>query len=246
MLVLDNVWAGYGDAAPVLKGVSFKVGALEIVAMLGVNGAGKSTLLRVVSGLLPLQRGTITFEGRSLAGVPPHRRTALGLVQVPEGRQILAGMTVEENLLLGGYLQRRDRPALARATREVYELFPILRERRPQLAGSLSGGEQQMLAIGRALMAKPRLMMLDEPSLGLAPMVVKQIFEVIGRLRSQGIAILLVEQNAKKAIELADRGLVLRHGEVVMSGAGADLWASDEVKAAYLGTLETSQKEQHP
>jgi branched-chain amino acid transport system ATP-binding protein len=231
MLVLDNVWAGYEDAPPVLKGVSFEVGALEIVAMLGVNGAGKSTLLRVVSGLLPLQRGAITFEGRSLAGVPPHRRTALGLVQVPEGRQILAGMTVEENLLLGGYLQRRDRRALSRAADEVYELFPILRERRPQLAGSLSGGEQQMLAIG--------------PSLGLAPMVVKQIFEVIGRLRGQGIAILLVEQNAKKAIELADRGLVLRRGEVVMSGAGADLWASDEVRAAYLGTLDF-RKEQHP
>jgi branched-chain amino acid transport system ATP-binding protein len=245
MLVLDNVWAGYEDAPPVLKGVSFEVGALEIVAMLGVNGAGKSTLLRVVSGLLPLQRGAITFEGRSLAGVPPHRRTALGLVQVPEGRQILAGMTVEENLLLGGYLQRRDRRALSRAADEVYELFPILRERRPQLAGSLSGGEQQMLAIGRALMARPRLIMLDEPSLGLAPMVVKQIFEVIGRLRGQGIAILLVEQNAKKAIELADRGLVLRRGEVVMSGAGADLWASDEVRAAYLGTLDF-RKEQHP
>ncbi|OGA92580.1 MAG: ABC transporter ATP-binding protein [Betaproteobacteria bacterium RIFCSPLOWO2_12_FULL_66_14] len=237
MLVLENVWAGYDDAAAVLKGVSFRVDPLEIVAMLGVNGAGKSTLLRVISGLLPARRGSISFEGRSIAGVPPHRRTALGLVQVPEGRQILSSMTVEENLLLGGYLQRRDKAALERAAAQVYELFPILRERRRQLGGSLSGGEQQMLAIGRALMAKPRLLLLDEPSLGLAPLVVKHIFQVIALLRDQGISILLVEQNAKKAIELADRGLILRNGEVVLTGAGIELWASEEVKSAYLGTV---------
>jgi len=244
MLLLEDVWAAYDDAAPVLKGVSLRIEALEIVAVLGVNGAGKSTLLRVISGLLPTQRGRILFNGRDLTGMPPHRRVAMGLVQIPEGRQVLPSLTVEENLLLGGYIQRRDRAALDRAAARVFDLFPILKERRRQLSGSLSGGEQQMLAIGRALMAKPRLLLLDEPSLGLAPLVVKHIFEVVALLRDQGIPILLVEQNAKKAIELADRGLVLRNGEVVLAGSGTALWASEEVKSAYLGTgpSDTDQK----
>jgi len=236
MLVVEEAWAAYDDAAPVLKGVSLRIEAREIVAVLGANGAGKSTLLRVISGLLPTQRGRVLFNGGDISGVPPHRRVAMGLVQVPEGRQVLPGLTVEENLLLGGYVRRRDRAALDRAVGEVFELFPILRDRRRQLSGSLSGGEQQMLALGRALMAGPRLLLLDEPSLGLAPLVVKHIFEVIALLRNRGIPVLLVEQNAKKAIELADRGLVLRNGEVVMSGPAAQLWASEEVKSAYLGT----------
>ena len=243
MLVVEDVWATYDDSAPVLRGVSVRIEAGEIVAVLGANGAGKSTLVRVISGLLPPQRGRVVLNGRDLTGVPPHRRVAMGLVQVPEGRQVLPGLTVEENLLLGGYIWRRDRAALERAAAEVFELFPILRDRRRQLGGSLSGGEQQMLAIGRALMARPRVLLLDEPSLGLAPLVVKHIFEVIARLRDQGITILLVEQNAKKAIELADHGMVLRHGEVVMAGPAADLWVSEEVRSAYLGTTPKTVNE---
>ena len=236
MLVVEEVWATYDDSAPVLKGVSVRIEAGEIVAVLGANGAGKSTLLRVISGLLPQQRGRVVLNGRDLTGVPPHQRVTMGLVQVPEGRQVLPGLTVEENLFLGGYIWRRDRAGLERAAAGVFELFPILRDRRRQLGGSLSGGEQQMLAIGRALMARPRVLLLDEPSLGLAPLVVKHIFEVIAGLRDQGITILLVEQNAKKAIELAGHGMVLRNGEVVMAGPAADLWVSEEVKSAYLGT----------
>jgi branched-chain amino acid transport system ATP-binding protein len=235
MLTVEEVWAAYEGATPVLRGVSFSIGAREIVAVLGANGAGKSTLLRVISGLLPSQRGRVLFDGRDLREVPPHRRVAMGLVQAPEGRQVLPGLSVEENLLLGGYVRRRDPAALDRAMARVFELFPILRDRRRQLSGSLSGGEQQMLALGRALMAGPRLLLLDEPSLGLAPLAVKQVFEVIARLRDQGLPILLVEQNAKKAIELADRGLVLRSGEVVMAGRGSDLLDSEEVRSAYLG-----------
>ncbi len=235
MLAVEEVWAAYDDAAPVLKGVSIRIEAREIVAVLGANGAGKSTLLRVISGLIPSRQGRVLFDGRDVTRMLPHRRVAMGLVQVPEGRQVLPGFTVEENLLLGGYIRRRDPASLDRVAAEVFELFPILRARRRQLGGSLSGGEQQMLAIGRALMAQPRLLLLDEPSLGLAPLVVKRIFEVIGLLRDQGIPILLVEQNAKKAIEVADRGLVLRNGEVVMAGPAAQLLASEEVKTAYLG-----------
>lgn len=235
MLTVEGVWAAYDDAAPVLRGVSFSVEAREIVAVLGANGAGKSTLLRVISGLLPSQHGRVLFDGRDLARVRPHRRVAMGLVQAPEGRQVLPGLSVEENLLLGGYVRRRDQAALDRAMARVFELFPILRDRRGQLSGSLSGGEQQMLALGRALMAGPRLLLLDEPSLGLAPLAVKQIFEVVARLRDQGMPILLVEQNAKKAIELADRGVVLRGGQVVVAGPAGDLLDSEEVRSAYLG-----------
>lgn len=236
MLTVEEVWAAYDDAAPVLRGVSFSIGAREIVTILGANGAGKSTLLRVISGLLPSQRGRVLFDGRDLGAVPPHRRVAMGLVQAPEGRQVLPGLTVEENLLLGGYVRRRDPVALDRTITQVFELFPILWDRRRQLAGSLSGGEQQMLALGRALMAGPRLLLLDEPSLGLAPLSVRQIFRAIAQLRDQGIPILLVEQNARKAIQLADRGVVLRGGQVVLAGPAADLLDSEEVRSAYLGT----------
>jgi branched-chain amino acid transport system ATP-binding protein len=235
MLVVEDVWAAYDDAAPVLRGVSLRIEAREIVAVLGANGAGKSTLLRAISGLIPIQRGRVVFDGRDVSAMPPHRRVTMGLIHVPEGRQVLPGLTVQENLLLGGYVRRHDRGALDRAAGQVYELFPILRERVQQLSRSLSGGEQQMLALGRALMAGPRLLLLDEPSLGLAPLVVRRIFEVIAFLRDQGIPILLVEQNAKKAIELADRGVVLRRGNVVIAGPAADLLASQEVRAAYLG-----------
>ncbi len=235
VLAIEALTASYDDAAPVLKGVSLRLEAHEVLAVLGANGAGKSTLLRVLSGLLPAQSGKIVFDGRDITTLAPHRRVELGLVQVPEGRQMLATMSVEENLMLGGYIHRRDGAALLRSLDEVFAIFPVLKERRRQLAGSLSGGQQQMVALGRAFMTKPRLLMCDEPSLGLAPLVVKEIFEVIGRLRETGIPILLVEQNAKKAIELADRGIVLRGGAVVLTGDAAVLNGSEEVKAAYLG-----------
>jgi len=235
LLEVADIWAAYDDAAPVLKGISLRLEQRELVAVLGANGAGKSTMLRVLSGLLPCQRGRVMFDGQDITAMPPHRRVALGLVQVPEGRQMLAGLSVEENLLLGGYVRRRDRAALAASMDEVYRIFPVLKERRQQLAGSLSGGQQQMVALGRALMAKPRVLLCDEPSLGLAPLMVKEVFDVIGRLRQTGLAILLVEQNAKKAIELADRGVVLRAGAVAVAGSAAELMTSEEVRAAYLG-----------
>jgi len=235
LLEVEDLWAAYDDAAPVLKGISLRLEQRELVAVLGANGAGKSTVLRVLSGLLPCQRGRVTFDGRDITAMPPHRRVALGLVQVPEGRQMLAGLSVEENLLLGGYVRRRDRAELAASMDEVYGIFPVLKERRRQLAGSLSGGQQQMVALGRALMAKPRVLLCDEPSLGLAPLMVKEVFDVIARLRQTGLAILLVEQNAKKAIELADRGVVLRSGVVTVAGSAGELMTSEEVRAAYLG-----------
>ena len=235
LLEVADIWAAYDDAPPALKGISLRLEQHELVAVLGANGAGKSTMLRVLSGLLPCQRGRVMFDGRDITAMPPHRRVALGLVQVPEGRQMLAGLSVEENLLLGGYVRRRDRAALAASMDEVYRVFPVLKERRQQLAGSLSGGQQQMVALGRALMAKPRVLLCDEPSLGLAPLMVKEVFDVIARLRQTGLAILLVEQNAKKAIELADRGVVLRAGAVAVAGSAAQLMTSEEVRAAYLG-----------
>jgi branched-chain amino acid transport system ATP-binding protein len=235
ILEISDVSASYDDGAPVLKSVSLRLEARQVLAVLGANGAGKSTLLRVLSGLLPARNGRIVFEGRDISVLPPHRRVELGLIQVPEGRQMLASMSVEENLMLGGYIHRRDSATLARSLDETFSIFPVLKERRRQLAGSLSGGQQQMVALGRAFMAKPRLLMCDEPSLGLAPLVVREIFEVLTRLRETGIPILLVEQNAKKAIELADRGVVLRGGAVILTGDAAVLNSSDEVKAAYLG-----------
>jgi len=227
LLEIEEVWAAYEDGAPVLRNVSLRLDAGELVAVLGANGAGKTTLLRVVSGLLPCRRGRVRLTGEDIAGLLPHRRVAMGLVQVPEGRQMLSGLSVEENLLLGGYVHRHDASALARGLDEVYSLFPRLKERHRQLAGSLSGGEQQMVALGRALMAKPKLLLLDEPSFGLAPLVVTDTFAIIARLRDQGMPILLVEQNAKKALEVADRAVVLRDGAVVATGSAAELLASD-------------------
>jgi branched-chain amino acid transport system ATP-binding protein len=200
MLTLDQVWAAYDPNVPVLKGVSLALSGQETVAVLGANGAGKSTLLRLLSGLLPCLDGRIQFDGVDITRTPPDRRVQMGIVQVPEGRQMLTGMSVEENLMLGGYVHRRDGAGLARALEEIYALFPVLLERRKQLAGSLSGGQQQMVSIGRALMARPRILLCDEPSFGLAPLVVRDIFVVLQGLRSRGIQILLVEQNAKKAL----------------------------------------------
>ncbi len=232
MLVVDDLSVAYGPIVAV-KGIGFEVPAASVVALVGANGAGKSTTLNTISGLLQPQRGTIRFEGRDITGWRADRVAALGLVQVPEGRQVLAPLTVEENLMLGAVI-RRDREVQADLA-ETYRRFPRLGERRQQIAGSLSGGEQQMLAIGRALMARPRLLMLDEPSLGLAPLIVQEVFRIIADLKAQGATILLVEQNARKALAVADYAYVLESGRVVQEGPAAQLQGDPRVADAYLG-----------
>lgn len=234
MLEVEELSTGYGEIE-VLHSLSFTGGETEILTILGANGAGKSTLLRCLSGLIPARRGRVRFGGTDITRMAPPQRVKLGLVQVPEGRQILGNLSVLDNLRAGAFLYRRDKAHLSQALERVLELFPILSERQSQLAGSLSGGEQQMLAIGRALMSKPRMLLLDEPSLGLAPIVVRRIFEVIGQLRESGIPILLIEQNAKKALEIADRGIVLRRGSILMSRPAGELLESNELRQAYLG-----------
>jgi len=233
LLTLDRVEAGYGPIH-VLKGVSLRVAAGEIVALIGANGAGKSTLLRATSGLLPLRSGAITFAGENLARVPAHALVARGLAQVPEGRRVFARMSVLENLQLGAYT-RPDPRIIADGIERAFALFPILKERRAQPAGTLSGGEQQMLAIGRALMCQPRLLLMDEPSMGVAPMVVQVIFATIQALNREGMTILLVEQNARQALGIAHRGYVLETGHIVLEGEAKALLADDRVRTAYLG-----------
>lgn len=235
MLQVRNLTAYYGKIVA-LAGVSCHVKAGEIVALIGANGAGKTTLLNAICGLVTA-RGQITFEGESLLGQAPEAIVARGISQVPEGRQIFAPLTVQENLELGAYLRlrQRQRDRVVRDLRRIYELFPKLWERRDQVAGTLSGGEQQMLAIARALMARPRLLLLDEPSLGLAPVIVEQIMRTIARLRQQGVTILMVEQNARLALSIADRGYVLETGHIIISGAAADLLNDRQVTRAYLG-----------
>jgi len=227
LLEVEDLHVRYG-AVEAVHGVSFAVNGGEVTALIGANGAGKSSTLAAISGLVPAQ-GRIRFDGRDIAGAPPHVIVRAGVVQVPEGREILARMTVEENLLMG--LRRRDRSELS----SVYERFPILRERRALLAGTLSGGEQQMLAIARALLARPRLLLLDEPSLGLAPLVVKRVFETLADLRAQGVTMLLVEQNALRALGLADRAYVMELGRIVMRGTGQELSRDEAVARTYLG-----------
>jgi len=232
VLAVETLRSGYGRIEA-LHGVSIEVAAGEIVALLGANGAGKSTLIRAISGVQPITAGRILFEGRSIERVAAHARVALGIAQVPEGRQLFAPLSVEDNLRLGAWTRtdlERD-ASLASA----YELLPMLASLRHATAGTLSGGQQQMLAIGRALMAKPRLLLLDEPSMGLAPMLVEQIMEVVQRLKRDGLTVLLVEQNARAALAIADRGYVVETGRIVTSGSAADLLADDRVQAAYLG-----------
>jgi branched-chain amino acid transport system ATP-binding protein len=231
--VVRDVDAGYG-AVRVLHGVSLEVREGETVALIGANGAGKTTTLRAVSGLLPLRRGRIEFEGRRLDGLTPAQVVAHGIAHVPEGRQLFPSMTVVENLELGART-RAARARIGESLERVFDLFPRLRERQAQLAGTLSGGEQQMCAIGRGLMACPRLIMLDEPSLGLAPVMVKVIFEDLIRINAQGLTILLVEQNVLRSLSLADRAYVLENGRVTLAGTGRALLASGHVKQAYLG-----------
>jgi branched-chain amino acid transport system ATP-binding protein len=232
MLQLSDIFVSYGMIAA-LKGVSLEVRQGEIVALIGANGAGKSTTLMSVSGIAGLQAGTITFNGRVITGLPSHEIVGLGISQVPEGRHIFPRMTVLENLEMGAFLEdaRRLHEDLAR----VFAMFPVLEERNRQLGGTLSGGEQQMLAIGRALMSRPKLLLLDEPSLGLAPIIVSRIFKIIEEINRQGTTILLVEQNAKAALRLASRAYVMESGGIVMQGKASDLANDPGIKKAYLG-----------
>jgi branched-chain amino acid transport system ATP-binding protein len=233
MLELEDLRAGYGNIEA-LHGISLSVGEGEIVTLIGANGAGKTTTLMTISGCVRARTGAIRFRGRDISGLPPHEIVALGLVQSPEGRKIFPRLTVAENLEMGAFT-RRDPDGIAADQNRVFELFPILGERRRQPGGTLSGGEQQMLAIARALMARPRLLLLDEPSLGLAPLVVSRIFEVIRELNREGATILLVEQNAQMALKAAHRGYVLETGTIAMADAADKLLADPRVRSAYLG-----------
>jgi len=236
MLRIRNLDAGYGSLG-VLRRVSLHVNPGEIVTIIGANGAGKSTLLRTISGLLRAQAGGILFQGTEISRAPTERIVFRGCSLVPEGRQVFAAMPVKENLLLGGYVQfkRGNRHDVERDLEYVYGLFPVLKQRERQLAGTLSGGEQQMLAMGRALMARPKLVMLDEPSMGLAPLMVKEIFNIIVKLRGEGNTVLLVEQNARSALKIANRGYVLETGRIILEGEAEDLLANRNVQRAYLG-----------
>ncbi len=233
MLQLKGVSSGYG-AIEALRGIDMSVTRGEIVTLIGANGAGKSTTLRNITGLVPATAGEIVFEGKRLNGMPAHEIVKLGISMVPEGRQIFANLSVAENLDMGAYLQK-DKAEIARQLERVYTLFPRLAERRKQLGGTLSGGEQQMLAIGRAMMARPRLLLLDEPSLGLAPILVKTILSAMDEINREGTTILLVEQNANAALKHSHRGYVLETGSIVMEGRSSDLAADPRVKEAYLG-----------
>ena len=232
ILKVENMNVYYG-AIHAIKGISFHVDQGEVVTLIGANGAGKSTTLQTVSGLLRSRTGSIQFCGENISNVPSHKIVEKGLAQVPEGRRIFLQMSVEENLEMGAYTQSSS--GVEADLEKVYAQFPRLKERRRQIAGTLSGGEQQMLAIGRALMSHPKLLMLDEPSMGLAPILVEQIFDIIRQLHEDGTTILLVEQNAQMALSVADRAYVMETGKITLSGTGAELAASDEVKKAYLG-----------
>ena len=232
MLDVQNINVYYG-AIHAVKDVSFHVDEGEIVTLIGANGAGKTTTLQTVSGLLRSRTGSIEFNGKAIQAVHPHKLVAHGLAQVPEGRRVFQQMTVEENLEMGAFT--RPSSTIAPNLEKVYDNFPRLKERRRQIAGTLSGGEQQMLAMGRALMSKPKLLMLDEPSMGLAPILVEQIFDIIKELHAAGTTILLVEQNAQAALAVADRAYVMETGKITLSGTGAELMASDQVQKAYLG-----------
>ena len=233
MLVVSGLHTRYG-AIQAVRNVSFSVAEGQVVTLIGANGAGKSTILNTLSGVLKAAHGKIEFMGQQITTLRPDQITRLGLVQVPEGREVLAPLSVEENLLLGAF-SRSGRAAIRGDLEAVYQRFPRLAQRRAQQSGSLSGGEQQMLAIGRALMSRPRLLMLDEPSMGLAPLLVREVFEIIQQIKSEGVTILLVEQNANKALQLADMAYVLEQGEIVASGPAAELRRDERLRTAYLG-----------
>ncbi|MBQ3459740.1 MAG: ABC transporter ATP-binding protein [Solobacterium sp.] len=233
MLKVENLVVKYG-MIEAIKGISFEVNDGEIVTLIGSNGAGKTTTMQTISGLLKPAQGSVLLDGVDLTKIAPHKIVPMGLAQVPEGRRVFAQQTVEENLELGAYC-RKDKEAVKADMQNVFELFPRLLERRTQLAGTLSGGEQQMLAMARALMAKPKIMLMDEPSMGLSPLLVKEIFRIIQDINKQGTTVLLVEQNAKMALAIADRAYVLETGKIILEGTGAELAASEQVRKAYLG-----------
>jgi len=235
MLKIRNLESGYGKIK-VLKHVSMHVDPGEIVTIIGANGAGKTTLLATIAGLIKAVSGDITFQGQNICATAPEKIPALGCVMVPEGRQVFATMSVEENLILGAHVLQKEGQRVIRELLDYqYALFPVLAERKTQLAGTLSGGEQQMLAMGRALMSRPKMVMMDEPSTGLAPLIVKEIFQIIVRLRDEGKTVLLVEQNAKAALAIADRGYVFETGKVIVQGPADDLLNNQDVQRAYLG-----------
>ena len=233
MLKVDNIDVYYG-AIHAIKGISIEVPKGEIVTLVGSNGAGKSTTLRTISGLMKPKNGTILFEDKNIVGVPAHKIVGMGLCQVPEGRHVFANMSVMENLELGAYL-RKDKDGIAKDLEDVFQKFPRLLERKDQLSGTLSGGEQQMLAMGRALMSRPKLLLLDEPSMGLAPLLVKEIFNIIKEINESGTTVLLVEQNANMALSIADKAYVLETGRITLSGTAQELASSEAVRKAYLG-----------
>ncbi|WP_228152607.1 MULTISPECIES: ABC transporter ATP-binding protein [Marinobacter] len=233
MLAIKGLATSYGQIE-VLHDIDVRINSGEIVSLVGANGAGKSTLLMSISGLQPMDRGSMVFEGKDLAKVSADQRVAQGIVQVPEGRQVFKDLSVHDNLLLGAYTRGRS-PEVLDDLERMYTKFPILRQKRHNLAGELSGGQQQMLAMGRALMARPRLLLLDEPSMGLAPLIIEEIFDIIKELKEEGITIFLVEQNASQALALADRGYVLETGKVVIEGTGRELLSNEKVREAYLG-----------
>ncbi len=233
MLTLDQLYVNYG-AIKALKSISCTVKQGEIVALIGANGAGKTTILNAISGIVPTLSGTVTFLDQTISGIPPHEIVKRGISQVPEGRRVFANMSVLENLEMGAYI-RNDKSAILEEIEQVFVRFPRLFERKKQLAKTLSGGEQQMLAMGRALMSRPKLLLLDEPSMGLAPMLVAQIFSIIQEINASGTTIMLVEQNANMALSIAHRAYVLETGEVVLQGPAAELAANPEVRKAYLG-----------
>lgn len=233
MLKVSNINISYG-AIHAIHDLSLEVNNGEIVTLIGANGAGKTSTLRAISGLNSIKSGEISYDGKLISNIGAHKIVSHGISQVPEGRRVFGDQTIEENLLLGAYL-RRNKAEIKESMEEVFTLFPRVKERRKQLAGTMSGGEQQMLAIGRALMAKPKLLLLDEPSMGLAPIVVEEIFEIVKNIRKSGTTILLVEQNANAALQIADRGYVLETGSVVLEGLAQDLLHDDSVRKAYLG-----------
>ena len=233
MLKVNNLVVRYG-MIEAIKGINFEVNDGEIVTLIGANGAGKTTTMHTISGLLKPYSGSIEFDGKDLTKVPSHKIVKMGIAQCPERRRVFASQTVEDNLLLGAFT-RDDSGQIVKDLENVYSLFPRLLERKKQLAGTLSGGEQQMLAMGRALMAKPKIMLLDEPSMGLSPLLVREIFNIIEDINSQGVTVLLVEQNAKMALNIADRAYVLESGKIALTGTGKELLNSESVKKAYLG-----------
>jgi branched-chain amino acid transport system ATP-binding protein len=235
MLELKNIHTFYGPIEA-LRGIDIEVKQGEIVSLIGNNGAGKSTALMTISGILRPQAGEIIFEGESITDMPPHRIVEMGISQVPEGRRIFPRLTIKENLEMGAYAKFKVQSSKFKVQLDkIFELFPVLKERQKQPGGTLSGGEQQMLAIGRALMSDPKLLLLDEPSLGLAPIIVSKIFKIIKEINSEGVTVLLVEQNARLALKLSDRGYVLENGRVALEGKGEELLNNEEVKRAYLG-----------